>query len=102
MIVRVISVQVKLDCIDLFEEETQQNHVGSIQEPGVLRFDVLRDPTTAGNYLLYEVYRDQAAVEAHKETAHYARWRDAVADCMAAPRQSTAYEVVAPADPAAW
>lgn len=102
MIVRIITVHVKPEHIEAFEAETVRNHEGSVAEPGVLRFDVLRDGDQRGRYLLYEVYRDQAAVEAHKETAHYERWKDAVADMMAKPRESTTCEVVAPADPDRW
>ncbi len=50
--------------------------------------------------MLVEVYRDAQAAAAHKETAHYARWRDAVADLMAEPRRSARYVNVSPDDAA--
>lgn len=96
MIVRIVTIQVKKDFIEQFETETRLNHEGSVREPGVLRFDVLRDPETLGSYVLYEVYRDQEANEAHKHTSHYARWKKAVQEWMVTPRASTAYEVIAP------
>ncbi len=102
MIVRIITVQVKPESVAAFEAETVKNHEGSLKEPGVLRFDVLRDTEQDGTFVLYEVYRDQAAVDAHKETAHYANWKNAVADMMASPRESTAYDVIAPVDPNLW
>ncbi len=102
MIVRIITVNVKPESVEAFEAETVKNHEGSLGEPGVLRFDVLRDTEQHDRFVLYEVYGDQAAVDAHKGTAHYERWKNAVADMMAGPRESAAYDVVAPADPGRW
>jgi quinol monooxygenase YgiN len=51
--------------------------------------------------VLTEVYRTPEAVAAHKETAHYAKWRDAVAPMMAEPRQRAQYKAVFP-DPQSW
>ncbi|TVR85372.1 MAG: antibiotic biosynthesis monooxygenase [Spirochaetaceae bacterium] len=102
MIVRLIQVYVKPESVSSFESETTLNHEASLREPGVLRFDVLRDGSRPGTYLLYEVYRDQEAADAHKLTKHYARWKDEVADLMAQPRESTTYEVVAPMNPESW
>lgn len=102
MIVRIITVHVKREYIDRFEEETRLNHEGSVAEEGVLRFDVLRDSETPGRYVLYEVYRDEAATDAHKQTAHYARWKEQAEPMMAAPREAESFEVVAPGDPGAW
>ena len=42
--------------------------------------------------MLVEVYRDAEASAAHKETPHYATWRDTVADMMARPRESTKFD----------
>jgi quinol monooxygenase YgiN len=49
--------------------------------------------------VLIEIYRTTAAIAAHKETAHYAAWRDAVAPLMAEPRWSAKYACVYPAEP---
>ena len=102
MIVRVIRVHVKPESTDAFEKITVENHRGSVAEPGVLRFDVLKDPQTPGEYLLYEVYRDEAATDAHKETAHYKKWRDAVGPMMAGDRERSAWDAVAPLDESDW
>jgi autoinducer 2-degrading protein len=102
VIVRVIRVYVKPDSIPAFEEVTLENHRGSIGEPGVLRFDVLKSPEKPGDYLLYEVYSDEAATSAHKETAHYKRWRETVGPMMARDREGTAWDVVAPVDESQW
>jgi autoinducer 2-degrading protein len=41
--------------------------------------------------VFYEAYVDADAAAAHKETRHYAEWRDAVADWMAEPRAGVRY-----------
>ena len=97
MYVTLVHVRVKLDRLAEFIEVTRRNHEASVMEPGNLRFDVLQlveDPT---RFILYEAYRDEAAAKAHKETAHYAAWRDAAADLMAEPRQGVRYEGLFPA-----
>lgn len=102
MIVRIITVDVKPGKEAAFEEATTANHEGSVQEPGVLRFDVLKDRDTPGRYYIYEAYRDEAATKAHKETAHYAAWKEAAADFMQGDRSSVACDVVAPTDEGEW
>jgi len=62
---------------------------------------VLTDRADPGHVLLVEIYRDDAAAAAHKATAHYLRWREAVADMMARPRQATRYVNTSP-DDADW
>jgi quinol monooxygenase YgiN len=42
--------------------------------------------------VLYEVYRDEEAAAAHKETEHYKKWRETVAPMMKTPRHSTPTE----------
>ena len=73
-----------------------------LAEPGVLRFDVIQDQADPAHVVLVEVYRDDDAPAAHKLTPHYAAWRDSVAEMMAAPRASTRYSAVFPADSEGW
>jgi quinol monooxygenase YgiN len=57
------------------------------QEPGVRRYDLYRDSTRPATFLMVEAYSDEAALEAHRESAHYLRFRDQAGDwLMAAPR----------------
>lgn len=84
-----------------FEQATLENARASLQEPGVARFDVVRQQDDPSRFVLVEVYRTPAAALAHKETAHYARWRDTVAAMMAEPRSSAKYVNVHP-DDAGW
>ncbi len=102
MIVRTIKVFVKPESIEAFEKVTVENHEGSIREPGVLRFDVLKSPERPGEYLLYEAYADEQATAAHKETAHYKKWNEATASMMARDRARETWSVVAPLERSAW
>lgn len=97
MIVRVVQVTVRPDRVEEFENATAENHYSSLGEPGVLRFDVLRDDRNPGCYILYEMYRDSEAVLAHKETVHYKAWRDTVESMMEKPRQGTDCTLLYPA-----
>ena len=102
MIVRIIHVYVTEDSPEAFRKATEANHVASVNEPGVLRFDVLMSSEDPLHFVLYEAYRSEAATEAHKATDHYERWRKEVEPMMSHPRERTEYSVVAPLDPAAW
>lgn len=93
-----VHVQVKPGCEDAFIEATLANARNSVQEPGIARFDVLRETADPTRFALLEVYRDPDAAVRHKETAHYAVWRDTVAGMMAAPRAAVKYENLFPAD----
>jgi quinol monooxygenase YgiN len=86
-----VHVHVKPGAEKAFLDASRANAAESIQEPGVARFDVhqqLDDPT---RFVLIEAYRTPDAPAAHKATAHYAAWRDAVADLMAEPRTSVKF-----------
>ena len=93
-----VDVAVVPDQIDAFLDATQDNAAASREESGVVRFDVLTDRTDPGHVVLVEIYRDEAAAAAHKETAHYQRWRDTVAPMMARPRQATRFVNTSPGD----
>lgn len=102
MIVRIIHVFVTEDSAEAFRKATEANHLESIIEPGILRFDVLVDSDDPLHFVLYEVYRTDSATESHKKTAHYQRWRSDVEPMMSRPRERTEFTVVAPIDPGAW
>ena len=86
MHVTIVHVRVKPAAVDAFVEACRLNHESSVREPGNRRFDVLQDTEDASHFVLYEAYASEVEARAHKETAHYLAWRDAVADMMAEPR----------------
>lgn len=92
-----VFIHVKPDCLDAFKAATLENVKNSIQEPGIARFDFLQD-ADPNRFMLVEVYRTPDDAGKHKETAHYATWRDTVADMMAEPRSNTKYSNISPND----
>ena len=102
MFIVFVHVHVKPECTAGFRAASAVNAQSSLQEPGVIRFDVVQEQERPERFVLVEVYRTPADAAAHKETAHYATWRDAVAEMMAEPRRSTRYEAAYPDTEAQW
>lgn len=101
MLVTHVHVHVKEEFIDAFISETKKNAEASLREPGVARFDVVQQKDDPTRFVLVEAYKSENAPAAHKETAHYQSWRDAVAEMMATPRTSVKYESLTP-EPELW
>ena len=97
MHVTIVHVSVKPEFVDAFIKATRDNHEHSVREPGNLRFDVLQSAEDPARFVLYEAYRNAEDAAAHKETAHYRRWRDTVAEWMATPRVGVSYQGLFPA-----
>jgi len=95
-----VDIAVMPELVETFHAATAVNAAASREEPGILRFDVLADRSDPTHVVLVEVYRDEAAAAAHKQTAHYATWRDAVEPMMARPRTSVRFVNVTPDDAA--
>jgi autoinducer 2-degrading protein len=96
-----VFVTVKPDKIESFKAATLENARNSVQEPGVARFDVIQQEDDPTRFVLVEVYRTATDPARHKQTAHYQKWRDAVADMMAEPRTSITHTNVFP-DEKGW
>jgi quinol monooxygenase YgiN len=94
-----VFVHVKPDQVDAFRAASLENAKNSVQEPGVARFDVIQQRDDPTRFVLVEVYRTPDDPAKHKETAHYAKWRDAVEPMMAEPRSSIKYDNCFPDDP---
>lgn len=93
-----VHVHVKPEAVEAFRAASLENAQHSLAEAGVARFDVIQQADDPTRFVLVEVYRNAAGAAAHKETAHYARWRDLVADLMAEPRFSVKYANAFPPD----
>lgn len=91
MLIVHVHVHVKPESVEAFREASLANASNSVQEPGIARFDVIQQQDDPTRFVLVEVYRTPEAAIAHKETAHYAVWRDTVATMMAEPRSSIKY-----------
>jgi (4S)-4-hydroxy-5-phosphonooxypentane-2,3-dione isomerase len=97
-----VHARVRPERVAEFLAATLVNAKASLGEPGVVRFDVIQDQADPGHVVLVEVYRDDDGAAAHKQTPHYAVWRDAVADMMAEPRASTRFAAVFPDEAEGW
>jgi quinol monooxygenase YgiN len=93
-----VQARVKSEFVEAFKQASIENASNSVREAGVARFDVIQQADDPTRFILVEVYKTAEAPTAHKETAHYARWRDTVAEMMAEPRQGIKYSNVFPGD----
>ena len=96
-----VFVHVKADQIDAFKAATIENASNSINESGIARFDVIQQQDDPARFVLVEVYFAPDDANRHKETAHYLKWRDTVADLMAEPRSSIKFTNIFP-DEKGW
>ena len=96
MQVTLVSVDVTPGDEEDFASESIANALASVEEPDNCRFDVLRAVEDPSKFLLVEIYKTAAGPVAHKETDHYAQWRENVQDMMATPRSARKYVPVYP------
>lgn len=98
MLIVQVHIHVKSEKINEFVIATKENARNSVLEPGIARFDVLQQRDDPTRFILNEVYTSADAPSAHKNTDHYAKWRDAVVEMMVEPRYSIKYENIFPND----
>ena len=98
MLIVHVHVSVKPEFVEEFLKATIENARNSVQEPGIARFDVLRQQDDPTRFILTEVYRTPEDTTRHKETVHYAKWRDTVAGMMAEPRTGIRFDNIFPED----
>ena len=91
MLIVHVHVHVKAEYMEAFKQACVENARESLKEPGIARFDVVQQADDSTRFVLVEVYRTADAPAQHKETSHYAKWRDTVAQMMAEPRSSVKY-----------
>ena len=97
-----VKVRVKAEERQRFLKAIEVDALGSERdEAGCCRFNVLQDEKDANVYYFYEVYKDQAALEAHRNAPHYAVWR-AAADTLDGSPEATRCATVFPAERAYW
>jgi autoinducer 2-degrading protein len=96
MLVVHVSMRVKPEHVEAFKQATIANARESLKEPGIARFDFAQQQDDPARFVLVEAYRTPEASAAHKETKHYALWRDTVAPMMAEPRSSVKFSNVYP------
>ena len=96
-----VLVHVKPESVEAFIAATLENARNSVLEPGVIRFDVIQQEDDPTRFVLMEIYRTADDPPRHRDTAHYATWRDTVAPMMAGERTKISYRAVFP-EMAGW
>ncbi len=91
MLIVLVYVRVKPDQVEAFKSATLENAANSRQEPGIARFELFQEQADPCRFILEEIYKTPEAPSAHKETAHYKKWRETVESMMAEPRYSVKY-----------
>ena len=94
MLVNLVDIHVKAESVEPFQRITLENVRHSRQEPGIARFDLIRNLEDPAHFTLIEVFRSQDAIAAHRETPHYRVWKEEVEPMMARPRHAGRYEAV--------
>ncbi len=93
-----VFVKVKSQKVEDFKAASVENARQSVKEPGIARFDVIQQKDDPTRFVLVEVYRTSDDPGRHKETTHYQKWRDTVADMMAEPRNAIKYTNIFPGE----
>lgn len=101
MKISLVHIHVKEEHLEAFIDATKENASNSIKEPGVARFDFIQQREDPTRFTLIEAYYDEEAPAKHKETTHYNKWRETVADMMVEPRQGVHYDNILP-DESGW
>jgi quinol monooxygenase YgiN len=96
MLIVHVFIHVKAEAVDRFIAATRENARNSVREPGVVRFDAMQQEDDPTRFVLVEVYRSPEDPARHKETAHYAAWREVAEPMMAEPRRSVKYRALFP------
>ena len=74
MFVLVVNIRVKPDNVERFMKQALENAREARKEPGCRLFDVLVDPQDKSRVMLYEIYNDEKAFEAHQQTPHFKKY----------------------------
>ena len=99
MIALLVTIDIQPEFKERFIEELLLDAKGANDdEPGCLRFDVIQDSEDPNRIHLYEVYKDDAAIAAHREAPHFVKWRDTTKDWLAKPYSRTLGTNVYPSD----
>lgn len=97
-----VKARIKPEGRQRFLQAIEVDALGSERdEPTCLRFNVLQDALDEDVYYFYEVYKDQAALDAHRATPHFAAWREA-GDTLDGPIVVTRCQTIFPADRGYW
>jgi autoinducer 2-degrading protein len=98
MIIQLVHIKVKPEAVEAFTTATLDNTRNSRLEPGIVQFALVQQQDDPTKFVIIEAFKDEAAIEAHRQAPHYLRWRDAVPDMMAETRYAIKAQSVDPDD----
>jgi quinol monooxygenase YgiN len=78
MVFHTAHLRCRPDAVDRYKTRLLQHARNSLmlESGGCLRFDVLQNPDDPTLFLLIEIYRDQAALDAHRSSAHFQAYKE--------------------------
>jgi len=94
MFVLQVEIRIKPENVDVWMKKALENAREARKEPGCRHFDVLVDPKDRTRVMLYEIYADEAAFEAHQQTPHFKKYL-AEAVPLLASRERHVWKLVA-------
>ena len=89
MFVLTVQIRIKPESVDAFMGKLAENAKNARKEPGCKQFDVLVDPNDRAKIMLYEVYNDEKAFEAHQQTPHFKKYLAEAVALLASRERST-------------
>ena len=95
MLVQVVYLEVQPEKLEAFLTEARANAQASRAEADVTQFDLLQQSDSPHRFMLYEVYRDEAALETHRHTPHFQRWVERGVPLLTGERVRVLYRQVA-------
>jgi (4S)-4-hydroxy-5-phosphonooxypentane-2,3-dione isomerase len=101
MYIVLVHIHVKAELIEQFKAATFENAKNSVNEAGIVRFDVIQQIEDPARFTLVEVYHTPDDQLKHRDTTHYQIWKDTVGDMMVEPRQGVKYMSIFP-DDSSW
>jgi autoinducer 2-degrading protein len=96
MFVLYVSIQTKPEFAEEFKKACVENAQNSVKEAGNVRFDVLQQSDEPSRFVLIEAYLNDGALEKHRQTAHYNKWRQKVEKMLVGERIKTVFTPVWP------
>jgi len=81
--INVIDLDIVPADIDKFIEAIKENGAAAVKEPGCREFNIAVSPKDPNHVLLFEVYDNAAALDAHRATDHFKKYQATTANMVA-------------------
>jgi quinol monooxygenase YgiN len=93
-LVNVVEYDIVPGQIDAYLAALKENGAATVKEPGCHEFNILVSQKDPNHVLIFEVYNDAAAAQAHRETDHFKKYAATIKD-MIAKREARPFSSVA-------